>query len=106
MTPAEPEKANLIASPTREPRCELRHTIPIPEPPGLHRPGQRNNTRSPQYRICHRVGRALAPSPSVRRKFSQTAAPGAMPAVSATLAQGTCFRTTANVWNFYAQRSG
>jgi hypothetical protein len=82
MTPAEPEKANLIASPTREPRCELRHTIPIPEPPGLHRPGQRNNTRSPQYRICHRVGRALAPSPSVRRKFSQTALPGDASAVN------------------------
>jgi len=29
-----------------------------------------------------------------------------MRAALATLAQSTCFRTTANVWNLYAKRSG
>jgi hypothetical protein len=105
MTSAEPEKANLIVSPTCEPRCELRHYID-PRAAGVTPPEQRSNAPIAEVSHLSPVGRALAPSRSVRRKFSQTAAPGAMPAVSATLAQGTCFRTTANVWNFYAQRSG
>jgi hypothetical protein len=70
MTPAEPEKANLIALIHARNRATSRDTIPIPEPPVLPRSGNATTPRSPQYRICRRVGHALAPSPNVRREFT------------------------------------
>jgi hypothetical protein len=50
MTSAEPEKANLIVSPTCEPRCELRHYID-PRAAGVTPPEQRSN--APIAEVSH-----------------------------------------------------
>jgi hypothetical protein len=75
MTPAEPEKANLIALAHARNRATSRDTIPIPEPPVLHparatqqHPDRRSiapvtalATRWPRRRTCAANSQSVLP---------------------------------------------